>query len=106
MPVVDVGQLQELLVRARAICELARVVTHYEVAEALRQAAEELRQENKAAAEILRQVTQAQAQLLADIQRTVQMLHQIAHQLNASEDQRYWTPYRPPYEARASLMSR
>jgi hypothetical protein len=36
MPEVDVDQLQELLVRARAICELARLVAHYEVAEALR----------------------------------------------------------------------
>ena len=33
---VDVDQLQELLVRARAICELARVAVHHEVAEALR----------------------------------------------------------------------
>jgi len=36
MPQVDVDQLQELLVRARAICELARVAAHHEVAEALR----------------------------------------------------------------------
>jgi hypothetical protein len=36
MPEVDVDQLQELLVRARAICELARVAAHHEVAEALR----------------------------------------------------------------------
>jgi hypothetical protein len=36
MPEVDVEQLQELLVRARAICELARVAAHHEVAEALR----------------------------------------------------------------------
>ena len=33
---VDVEQLQELLVRARAICELTRVAAHHEVAEALR----------------------------------------------------------------------
>jgi hypothetical protein len=33
---VDVDQLQELLVRARAICEVARVAAHHEVAEALR----------------------------------------------------------------------
>jgi hypothetical protein len=36
MPEVDLNQLQELLVRARAIAELARVATHHEVAEALR----------------------------------------------------------------------
>jgi hypothetical protein len=36
MPELDVDQLQELLVRARAICELARVAATYEVAEALR----------------------------------------------------------------------
>jgi hypothetical protein len=36
MPEVDVEQLQELLVRARAICELTRVVVQHEVAEALR----------------------------------------------------------------------
>jgi hypothetical protein len=35
MPEVDVDQLQELLVRARAICELTRVAAHHEVAEAL-----------------------------------------------------------------------
>ena len=33
---VDVHQLEELLVRARAICELTRVAAHHEVAEALR----------------------------------------------------------------------
>jgi hypothetical protein len=32
----DVEQVQELLVRARAICELARVVVQHEVGEALR----------------------------------------------------------------------
>ncbi len=36
MPETDVNQLEELLVRARAICELARVGAHHEVAEALR----------------------------------------------------------------------
>ena len=36
MSEVDVDQLQELLVRARAICELARVAAQHEVAEALR----------------------------------------------------------------------
>jgi hypothetical protein len=36
MPEVDVEQLQELLVRARAICELARLAAQHEVAEALR----------------------------------------------------------------------
>src|SRR5262245_3377260 len=36
MPAVDLEQLQELLTRARAICELARLATHHEVAEALR----------------------------------------------------------------------
>jgi hypothetical protein len=36
MPEADVEQLHELMERARAICELARVATHYEVAEALR----------------------------------------------------------------------
>jgi hypothetical protein len=36
MQEADVDQLQELLERARAICELARMATHYEVAEALR----------------------------------------------------------------------
>jgi hypothetical protein len=36
MPEVDVEQLQELLVRARAICELARLAAQQEVAEALR----------------------------------------------------------------------
>ena len=36
MPEVDVDQLQELLVRARAICQVARVAAHHEVAEALR----------------------------------------------------------------------
>ena len=36
MPEVDVDQLQELLVRARAICELTRVAAHEEAAEALR----------------------------------------------------------------------
>jgi hypothetical protein len=36
MAEIDVEQLQELLARARAICELARVATHHEVAEALR----------------------------------------------------------------------
>ena len=36
MPEVDVEQLQELLVRARAICELARVAARHEVPEALR----------------------------------------------------------------------
>ena len=33
---VDVEQLQELLMRARASCELTRVAAHHEVAEALR----------------------------------------------------------------------
>jgi hypothetical protein len=36
MSEADVAHVEELLVRARAICELARVVSHYEVAEALR----------------------------------------------------------------------
>ena len=36
MPEVDVDQLHELLARARAICELARVATQHTVAEALR----------------------------------------------------------------------
>jgi hypothetical protein len=36
MPETDVDQLHELMERARAICELARVATHTEVAEALR----------------------------------------------------------------------
>ena len=36
MSEVDVEQLHELLVRARAICELTRVATQCEVAEALR----------------------------------------------------------------------
>jgi hypothetical protein len=36
MPEVDVDQLQEPPVRARASCELARVAAHHEVAEALR----------------------------------------------------------------------
>jgi hypothetical protein len=36
MPEVDVEQLQELLVRARAICEVARIAAHHEVAEVLR----------------------------------------------------------------------
>jgi hypothetical protein len=36
MPEVEVERLHELLVRARAICELTRVAGQYEVAEALR----------------------------------------------------------------------
>jgi len=36
MPEAEVEQVHELLTRARAICELARLATQYEVAEALR----------------------------------------------------------------------
>lgn len=57
--------------------------------EEARRATEELQSQTQQAAETLRPVTHEQAQLLADMQRTIQLLQQLAQRLDAAEDQRH-----------------